>query len=438
MTESQKILIFGASGLIGEALTRGLRREGLTVTPIARRFTASQRRAFPGAIETNFMDLHEEGLRALVEDADMIVNCVGLLQSSAREHADQVHEVFVVRLLVVCGAIATPPLLVHLSIPGNPSEDATEFARTKRAADAAIRASSLPHVILRPGFVIAPAAFGGSAMMRAFASLPFDVPAGLGNRPFFITAVDDITRTVAGLARRLQSGDTGFAEVWDVMSPEPLRFEEVLAGMRRWIGFSGKRIRLPAIAISLGALAGDLAAQLGWRPPLRTTSVREIERGVAGDPSAWQTATGLDPTSFSAALDLLPATVQEKWFAKLYLAKALMIGALSVFWLLSGLIALTVSYSAAKEVMTVRGLPDGLAAAVTIGGGIADILIGLAIAFRRSCAAGLTAGIGVASLYLCGAALLLPDLWIDPLGSILKTVPIIVLMLATLALLDER
>lgn len=438
MTESQKILIFGASGLIGETLTHGLRREGLTVTPIARRFTASQRRAFPSAIETNFMDLHEEGLRALVEEADMIVNCVGLLQSSASEHADQVHDGFVARLLAVCGAIATPPLLVHLSIPGNPSEDTTEFARTKRAADAAIRASSLPYVILRPGFVIAPAAFGGSAMMRAFASLPFDVPSGLGNRPFFITAVDDITRTVAGLARQRQSGKTGFAEVWDIMSPEPLRFGEVLAGMRRWIGFSGKRIRLPAIAISLGALTGDLAAHLGWRPPLRTTSVREIERGLAGDPSAWQTATGLDPTSFSAALDLLPATVQEKWFAKLYLAKALMIGALSVFWLLSGLIALTVSYSAAKEVMTVRGLPDGLAATVTIGGSIADVLIGLAIAFRRSCAAGLTAGIGVASLYLCGAALLLPDLWIDPLGSILKTVPIIILMLATLALLDER
>ena len=60
------------------------------------------------------------------------------------------------------------------------------------------------------------------------------------------------------------------------------------------------------------------------------------------------------------------------------------------------------------------------------------------IAFRRSTAFGLVAGI-VASLgYMAGAAILTPDLWIEPLGALVKTGPAIVLMLVALLTLDNR
>jgi len=59
-----------------------------------------------------------------------------------------------------------------------------------------------------------------------------------------------------------------------------------------------------------------------------------------------------------------------------------------------------------------------------------DMSIGILIAFPpHTCAIGLIAGI-VASLgYMVGAAILTPDLWIEPLGALVKTGPAIVLML---------
>jgi hypothetical protein len=51
---------------------------------------------------------------------------------------------------------------------------------------------------------------------------------------------------------------------------------------------------------------------------------------------------------------------------------------------------------------------------------------------------GLIVGI-VASLgYMIGAAILTPDLWIEPLGALVKTGPAIVLMLVALLTLDNR
>ena len=54
---------------------------------------------------------------------------------------------------------------------------------------------------------------------------------------------------------------------------------------------------------------------------------------------------------------------------------------------------------------------------------------------RRS---GLIAGIVVSLGYMAGAAILTPDLWIEPLGALVKTGPAIVLMLVALLTLDNR
>ena len=48
------------------------------------------------------------------------------------------------------------------------------------------------------------------------------------------------------------------------------------------------------------------------------------------------------------------------------------------------------------------------------------------------------AGIVVSLGYMLGTAILTPDLWIEPLGALVKTGPAIVLMLVALLTLDNR
>ena len=115
-----------------------------------------------------------------------------------------------------------------------------------------------------------------------------------------------------------------------------------------------------------------------------------------------------------------------------------MIASLVLFWVVSGFIALVISYDAAAGILSSHGFPPSLVAPVTVGTSLMDIGIGALIAFRRTSAFGLIAGI-VASLgYMVGAAVLTPDLWIEPLGALVKTGPAIVLMLVALLTLDNR
>ena len=67
-----------------------------------------------------------------------------------------------------------------------------------------------------------------------------------------------------------------------------------------------------------------------------------------------------------------------------------------------------------------------------------DMSVGFLIAFRRTSATGLIAGILLSLGYMAGTALLTPDLWIEPLGALVKTGPAIVLMLVALTTLDNR
>ncbi len=114
-------------------------------------------------------------------------------------------------------------------------------------------------------------------------------------------------------------------------------------------GGPARRITVPEWLLDAAGWAGNGAAGLGWRSPVRATAIREMRRGVTGDPRPWITATGITPLPAAAALP--PTTVQEAWFARLYLLKALALAVLVLFWVVSGLIALTVAFEPAKAIL---------------------------------------------------------------------------------------
>lgn len=434
------ILVLGASGLIGRFVTDDLRARGFRVVGVARSLSPAQRMNALD-IELPILSLEAVALTRLLQEraVDVVVNCLGVLQDGPGSDTSAVHRDFVARLLKAIGDTGRATRLVHISIPGAAEADRTAFATTKREAERLIAASGIPYAILRPGFAVAPSAYGGSAMLRALAALPVDLPDKEMATPFQPVAVEDIAATIAWLAARDIEDDSVRAVSWDLMQPEPVTMGGVIEHFRAAFGTAGwRRIAMPSFMLDLGAKTGDLANMLGWMPPMRSTAIAELRRGVTGDPSAWIATTGITPKTLTDAIGRHPATIQDKWFARLFLLKALIFASLVVFWLVSGFIALFVSYRAAAGILTAHSFPPALVDPVTIGTSLMDMSIGVLIAFRRAAAVGLVAGILASLGYMFGAAILTPDLWIEPLGALVKTGPAIVLMLVALLMLDNR
>jgi uncharacterized protein YbjT (DUF2867 family) len=365
-------------------------------------------------------------------DVDAVVNCAGVLQDNGRDSVARVHREAPAALWAACEQTGVGKV-IHFSALGVDRGGITPFSRTKMEGDEALERSGLDWVILRPSVVVGPAAYGGSALFRGLAALPvFPMPPEAG--PIDMVQLDDVAETVA---RLLAPGAPSRVAI-ELAGPERLAFADVVAAYRAWLGWSpARRLRAPAWLMSLAYRAGDLIAWLGWRPPIRSTPGREIKRGAIGDGEAWARLTGIRPRSLAAALAWRPASVQERWFARLYLLKPLAIGAFAAFWLLTGIVSLTAGYGRAMAYMESVGA-GALSAPSVIAGGLADILVGLGIIWRPTARAALIGAFLISLFYVAAGTLLLPDLWRDPLGPMMKILPILAFNLLCLAILDER
>lgn len=428
-----RVLLTGATGFIGSAILARLKTAGHEVWAVTRRPGAAARRL--PADRWLRLDLAqatrpEEWLPHL-EGVDMVVNCAGVLQDGGADSTEAVHREGPSALFAACEA-AGVRRIVQLSALGAGPDGDTAFMRSKGEGDADLMARDLDWVVLRPSVVVGRAAYGGSALFRALAALPV-LPLIVEAGRLQIVQLDDLTETVAKLA----APGAPSRLILDVAGPAPLEFEAVIAAYRCWLGFPpASCLPLPALGPLVFRL-GDAAGRLGWRSPARSTARRELAQGSVADITAWTAATGIRPQSLADALAAEPASVQERWFANLYLLKAPVFATLALYWILTGLITLGPARATGVAMLDAAGA-GGLSMPVAVAGALADIAIGAGIAARRTARLALWAGLGLSAAYLAAGTLLAPALWAEPLGPLTKIVPIMALNVLALAILEDR
>jgi uncharacterized protein YbjT (DUF2867 family) len=426
-----RVLLLGASGFIGGAVLARLAARGDEVLAVARR---------SGARHPNVRWVHidlaaaasPDGWRPHLEGIDAVVNCAGVLQDASRAAARAVHADAVGALAEACER-AGVRRFVHVSAIGAEREALSQFSATKKAGDDALAARDLDWVILRPSVVVGRAAYGGSALLRGLAALPV-LPRFPDAGPVQIVQLDDVVATIFFFIEPRSPARLAL----DVAGPERLAFDEAVLAYRSWLRFKPpRRVRLPAWLLGLGYKLGDLAGRLGWRTPIRSTAQREIVRGAVGDPRSWIEATGIEPRSLAAALAVEPASVQERWFARLYLLKPVVFVIFSLFWIITGIISLGPGWEVGVDYM-MRGGAGAVAVPGVIAGALADIIIGIGIALRRTARVALWGALALSAFYLVTGTLVLPELWADPIGPMMKIWPIMALNLVALAIVDDR
>jgi uncharacterized protein YbjT (DUF2867 family) len=431
-----RILVTGAYGLIGSACLTRLRSEGHELIGLGRSIEIARRR-FPYArwIQANFVQLPDPIVwQTLLEGIDAVVNCVGVLQNGLGDSVKRVQLDATLALFKACER-AGVRRVIHISALGVADDGSTVFSQTKAAAEAHLQTMALDWVILRPALVMSHAAYGGTAMLRGLAAFPGFVPLACADAKVQVIGIDDVSETVA----RAIAPDAPARVVWDLAHPQVRTLASIVVAIRAWLGMTPRRVlKLPRLIGNVAATIGDAVGWFGWRSPLRSTSLAQLDAGVVGDPTLWMTATGITPASLEQILAARPGNVQDRWFARLYLLKPLAFLGLAAIIIAQGLWGLIIFWR-------LRDTPYGIWSArlfpIILPYLAYDFLApicGVALLFRR------TARIAILSIFVL-TLLQLADHVIRPgqhftgfAQALAFDTPMLLALLFTLAILDDR
>ncbi|MDA7967177.1 NAD(P)H-binding protein, partial [Ruegeria sp.] len=197
----QNLLVLGAYGFIGASVTRALIAQGAQVTGMVRN-PKTGARVLPGVklIQGDLRDLlTAEDWRGVLTGIDVVVNCAGALQDGPQDDLEAVHHTAIAALATAC--TAADIAIVQISAIGAEPDAATDFMRTKAAGDAALCASGARVWVLKPGLVIGQSDYGGTALLRMLAAIPYVQPLAYPDTPVQCVGMDDLCQAVLQAAR---------------------------------------------------------------------------------------------------------------------------------------------------------------------------------------------------------------------------------------------
>ncbi|SNY92739.1 Uncharacterized conserved protein YbjT, contains NAD(P)-binding and DUF2867 domains [Cohaesibacter sp. ES.047] len=428
-----RILVLGGYGLIGSEICRSLLKAGHEVVSLSRSPKAAARLLPQVEWHTGDMRrmLNHAEWTHLLDDVDAVVNAASALQDGLMIDLDAVHHLSVKACLEAC-ELRGIVRFVQISSTGAEPNAPTAFMRTKAAGDDVVMDSSIDWVILRPGLVLAPSAYSGTALMRLLAGFPIFQPLVMSDRRLQTVHVDELTEAAL---MAVEGRIPAHADI-DLVEAESHTFEDLVAGMRNWLGFSPavRTIRLGEGGSRIVSLVANGLGHLGWRSPLRSTALQVLEGHVNGDPALWHSISGRYCRPYEETLNMMPSTTQERWFSKLALMLPLLVLVLSLFWLMTGIITLF-QMQEATTLLEGSGTTLLQSQFMLASAALIDIALGIAILFRNLASKVCMAMVLMTLIYLGTATFLVPDLWIDPLGALLKAVPAMMLAILTRSLI---
>jgi hypothetical protein len=275
-------------------------------------------------------------------------------------------------------------------------------------------------------------AYGGTSLLRALAAVPgvLAVP-GDGAYALQPVAAEDL----AAIVVRALDGDAG--GVFEVGGPQPITLRDYLQQWRDWLRLPRVPVlEVPALLISLAATIGDLFG----RGPLGGTTWRMLRRGNVPSRDAHRLlveAFGVAPRALQDVLAARASQLPDRWQAQLHLLatpQRLGVGVMFLVSAWAGFVTPAADVVELTRGSMLAGLWPVELSRVAAG---ADLLLGLALLANVASRTTLLAMFVLVGVYTLAFGLLLPTLWLDPLGGLVKNL-VVLPALAMLWVLSER
>ncbi len=290
--------IFGGSGFIGRHLVGRLARQGWTIRVAVRRPSRArflQPLGNVGQITPLRAPLQDEAaVREAVAGADAVINLVGLLYERGKQTFEAAHVEGAKRIAEASAAAGVRHMVQMSAIGADPAAEA-DYARSKAAGEAAVRAAFPGAVVVRPSIVFGPedGFFNLFAMLaRLSPVLPL---VGGGKTRFQPVYVADVAEA---MVRAL--GDPAAAgKTYELGGPQVYTFKELLELMLREIGRKRLLVPLPFWAASFEATFLELMPV----PLLTRDQVRLLKRdNVVTEGALTLKDLGIEPTAVELIL----------------------------------------------------------------------------------------------------------------------------------------
>ncbi|MBR0688851.1 NAD-dependent epimerase/dehydratase family protein [Bradyrhizobium manausense] len=294
---SLRILVTGASGFIGSAVTNALANDGHLVRAASRKPTDLSNA--PGSEWAELPDLEREmDWTPLLDGIDVVIHLAAIAH---RTHIDsgqytRANRVATTHLVQACAQRGIKRIIFMSSIGAQAGSAAdhvvtekdepwpiTAYDRAKLAAEEEVRHSGVPFTILRPVIVYGPGAKANIAMMMKIAALPLPLPFGAFTNRRSLLSIDNLVQAVTFC---LENPDT-INRTFIVCDPEPITLAEMIGTMREASGRTRNLVPIPPAAVralvfaagrrglwdrigrELVASSADLQS-VGWSPRVQT------------------------------------------------------------------------------------------------------------------------------------------------------------------------
>lgn len=260
-----RVLVTGATGLIGRRLVPRLVGAGRRVTVLVRDAARMGVAADRVAVRVGCVEDPEAVARA-VDGCEAVIH---LANASGEADAARVGVVNVdgTRNLLDSSRAAGVGRFVFTSSVAATRERLGAYGRTKRRAEELVRDSGVPFVVVRPSLVYGDPSAGLAAVLaRVVRSLPIVPVIGDGRVEIDPVHVDDVCAVLDACL----ASDHVLGKTYDLLGPERVTFDGLLQRLAQALGVRRPLVHVPAPLALAGARVLGMAMA---RPPLTADQV---------------------------------------------------------------------------------------------------------------------------------------------------------------------
>jgi uncharacterized protein YbjT (DUF2867 family) len=254
-----KVTVFGATGIVGQALLPLLAEHEVTAVSRTSRNESGVRWVVADAAKG-------EGIDAALEGPEVVYYLVHSLGARDFEEQDRIAAETVAQAAAGAGV----KQIVYLGGLGADDPDASPHLRSRRETGERLASAGVPVTTLRAAMIVGAGSAAFETILGLVKRLPVMVTPSWVSTPTQPIALDDIARYLAGVC----GNDAALGQGFDAGGPEVMTYREMIERISRLLGKRPVIIEVPVLTPYLSSLWLELVT------PVNASVARPLVEGL--------------------------------------------------------------------------------------------------------------------------------------------------------------